>query len=153
MINTRILKINSEIAKDKPGTVLADTLYLHWMDVRDKAELQRVGEVGAKAMGGGYKVGPAAQVNYEASGASDDWAKGAAGIKYSFTVELPDTGRWVLHCTHCTRVYTLYTCDTCLPRYNFLLPPSRISGTVTAASRAVRAMAASLATSPRSSAS
>ena len=72
------------------------------MDVRDKAELQRVGEVGAKAMGGGYKVGPAAQVNYEASGASDDWAKGAAGIKYSFTVELPDTGRWVPHCTHCT---------------------------------------------------
>lgn len=74
------------------------------MDVRDKAELQRVGEVGAKAMGGGYKVGPSAQVNYEASGASDDWAKGAAGIKYSFTVELPDTGRWVPHCTHCTRV-------------------------------------------------
>ena len=50
-------------------------------------------------------------------------------------------------------LYTLYTCDTCLPRYNFLLPPSRISGTVTAASRAVRAMAASLATSPRSTAS
>ena len=85
------------------------------MDVRDKAELQRVGEVGAKAMGGGYKVGPAAQVNYEASGASDDWAKGAAGIKYSFTVELPDTGRWVLHCTHCTRVYTLYTCTRVCP--------------------------------------
>ena len=39
------------------------------------------------------------------SGASDDWAKGAAGIKYSYTIELPDTGR-----------------------YNFLLPPSRISG-------------------------
>ena len=123
------------------------------MDVRDKAELQRVGEVGAKAMGGGYKVGPAAQVNYEASGASDDWAKGAAGIKYSFTVELPDTGRWVPHCTHCTRCSRVDTCDTCLPRYNFLLPPSRISGTVTAASRAVRAMAASLATSPRSTAS
>ena len=78
------------------------------MDVRDKAELQRVGEVGAKAMGGGYKVGPSAQVNYEASGASDDWAKGAAGIKYSFTVELPDTGRWVPHCTR------VYTCDTCV---------------------------------------
>ena len=27
------------------------------------------------------------------TGGSDDWAKGGAGIKYSYTVELPDTGR------------------------------------------------------------
>ena len=27
------------------------------------------------------------------AGGSDDWAKGGAGIKYSYTVELPDTGR------------------------------------------------------------
>ena len=27
-----------------------------------------------------------------ASGGSDDWAKGIAGIKYSYTVELRDTG-------------------------------------------------------------
>ena len=40
-----------------------------------------------------YKVGPASTVNYEAAGASDDWAKGEAGIKYSYTIELPDTGR------------------------------------------------------------
>ena len=39
------------------------------------------------------QVGSAATVNYEAAGASDDWAKGAAGIKYSYTIELPDTGR------------------------------------------------------------
>ena len=26
-------------------------------------------------------------------GGSDDWAKGGAGIKYSYTIELPDTGR------------------------------------------------------------
>ena len=61
---------------------------------KDQAELHRVGQIGARALGG-YKVlipeqqgqyqffsdqvGPAAQVNYEASGASDDWAKGAAG--------------------------------------------------------------------------
>ena len=32
-------------------------------------------------------------MNYEASGASDDWAKGGAGIKFSYTIELPDTGR------------------------------------------------------------
>ena len=30
---------------------------------------------------------------YPAAGGSDDWAKGGAGIKYSYTVELPDTGR------------------------------------------------------------
>ena len=36
-------------------------------------------------------------------GGSDDWAKGGAGIKYSYTVELPDTGS-----------------------YGFLLPSSRI---------------------------
>ena len=68
-----------------------------------------------------YEVGPAAMVNYEAAGASDDWAKGEAGIKYSYTVELPDTGR-----------------------HHFLLPPARISGTVREAARAVRAMAAEL---------
>ena len=27
-------------------------------------------------------------------GGSDDWAKGGAGIKYSYTVELPDTGSY-----------------------------------------------------------
>ena len=26
-------------------------------------------------------------------GGSDDWAKGGANIKYSYTIELPDTGR------------------------------------------------------------
>ena len=26
-------------------------------------------------------------------GGSDDWAKGGAGIKYSYTVELPDRGQ------------------------------------------------------------
>lgn len=27
-----------------------------------------------------------------ASGGSDDWAKGSAGVKYSYTVEMRDTG-------------------------------------------------------------
>ena len=27
-------------------------------------------------------------------GGSDDWAKGGAGIKYSYTIELPDTGAY-----------------------------------------------------------
>ena len=28
-----------------------------------------------------------------AAGGSDDWAKGVAGVKYAYTVELKDTGR------------------------------------------------------------
>ena len=68
-----------------------------------------------------YQVGSAAKMLYPASGGSDDWAKGGANIKYSYTVELPDTGR-----------------------HHFLLPPARISATVREAARAVRAMAAEL---------
>ena len=41
------------------------------------------GQVGARAMSTRYKVGHSATVSYETSGASDDWAKGVAGIKYS----------------------------------------------------------------------
>ena len=83
--------------------------------------MDSLARVGARAMTNKYKVGPAAQVNYVAAGASDDWAKGEAGIKYSYTVELPDTGR-----------------------HHFILPPARISGTVREAARAVKAMAAEL---------
>jgi murein tripeptide amidase MpaA len=39
-----------------------------------------------------YTIGSSTNVLYAASGGSDDWAKGAAGIKYSYTVELRDTG-------------------------------------------------------------
>ena len=91
------------------------------VDARDSAELQRMGTVGARAMGGNYKVGSAAKVNYEAAGASDDWAKGSAGIKYSYTIELPDTGK-----------------------YRFVLPASRIDRTAREAVRAVKAMAEDL---------
>ena len=93
---------------------------LHFLP-RDQAELDSLGRVGARAMTNKYKVGSAATVNYEAAGASDDWAKGEAGIKYSYTIELPDTGR-----------------------YNFILPPSRIAGTVRDAIKAVKSMAREL---------
>lgn len=39
-----------------------------------------------------YKVGPSATLLYPAAGASDDWGK-SIGIKYSYTIELRDTGR------------------------------------------------------------
>jgi len=40
-----------------------------------------------------YDIGPTSHVLYYASGTSDSWAKGMAGIKYSYTVELRDRGR------------------------------------------------------------
>lgn len=40
-----------------------------------------------------YKVGPSGDLLYPAAGASDDWAK-SIGIKYSYTVELRDSGRY-----------------------------------------------------------
>lgn len=40
-----------------------------------------------------YSVGPSATLLYPAAGGSDDWAK-SIGIKYSYTIELRDTGRY-----------------------------------------------------------
>lgn len=40
-----------------------------------------------------YAVGSSATLLYEAAGGSDDWAK-SIGIKYSYTIELRDTGRY-----------------------------------------------------------
>lgn len=50
-----------------------------------------------------YIHGTSADVLYEASGGSDDWAHGQLGIPYSLTIELPDDGA-----------------------YGFLLPPAYI---------------------------
>lgn len=41
-----------------------------------------------------YQVGPSGTLLYPASGASDDWAKGKLNIKYSYTVEMRDSGRY-----------------------------------------------------------
>lgn len=40
-----------------------------------------------------YTVGNSATTLYAASGGSDDWAKAILKIKYTFTVELRDTGK------------------------------------------------------------
>ena len=37
-----------------------------------------------------YKVGSPPGIQYLATGGSDDWAKGVAGIKWVFLIELPD---------------------------------------------------------------
>jgi len=68
------------------------------LDTRDHSELHRVGEAAVRALkhgqGVNYQLGSAAKMLYPASGGSDDWVKGGAGIKYSYTIELPDTGRF-----------------------------------------------------------
>ena len=69
------------------------------LDTRDWQDLKRVGDIANNALrrlnhGVSYQVGSAAKMLYPASGGSDDWAKGGANIKYSYTVELPDTGKF-----------------------------------------------------------
>lgn len=44
-----------------------------------------------RATGKVYQVGASGSLLYPAAGASDDWAK-SLGIKYSYTVEMRDTG-------------------------------------------------------------
>ncbi|CAB3380478.1 Hypothetical predicted protein [Cloeon dipterum] len=76
----------------------------------DSAVLQKLGARIArnikKASKKKYKVGNSAILLYEASGGADDWAKGSVGIKYTYTIELRDAGR-----------------------YGFLLPASQIEAT------------------------
>lgn len=40
-----------------------------------------------------YRVGPSGSLLYPAAGASDDYAK-SIGIKYTYTIELRDEGRY-----------------------------------------------------------
>ena len=93
------------------------------LDHSQERELDRLGRVGARAMGRGYTVGSAAKVLYPAAGGSDDWAFGGAGIPYSYTIELPDTGS-----------------------YGFILPASQIRTVGREAMSAVVAMLSDLRT-------
>ncbi|XP_037931922.1 carboxypeptidase B-like [Teleopsis dalmanni] len=64
----------------------------------DKSDLDRVarqaGTTITKSTGFKYTVGSSATTLYPAAGGSDDWAKGFAGIKYAYTIEMGDTGRY-----------------------------------------------------------
>jgi carboxypeptidase A4 len=64
----------------------------------DHQELNRVGKECAAAMKAVdqkvYTVGPAGSTLYPAAGGSDDWAKGDLKLKYAYTVELRDEGRY-----------------------------------------------------------
>lgn len=68
--------------------------------------------------GTSYTVGPAASTLYPAAGGSDDWAKATAKIKYAYTIELRDNGR-----------------------YGFVLPASYIQPTALEALAALRVVA------------
>ncbi|XP_074602732.1 carboxypeptidase B-like [Brevipalpus obovatus] len=63
----------------------------------DYTDMHRLATIGARALmsvhGTRYKVGQTTQLLYAAAGGADDWAKGTAKIKYSYTIELRDTGR------------------------------------------------------------
>ncbi|XP_071543633.1 carboxypeptidase B-like [Panulirus ornatus] len=61
-------------------------------------EQYRVAEAGVAALsavhGTSYEYGNIADVIYPAAGGSSDWMYDAAGIQYSFALELRDTGYW-----------------------------------------------------------
>ncbi|XP_014287173.1 carboxypeptidase B [Halyomorpha halys] len=65
---------------------------------KDHDDLMYVGRRAIEALqkvhGTNYKIGSSPSLLYPTSGSSDDWAKGRAGIKYSYTVELRDRGTY-----------------------------------------------------------
>ncbi|KAF2896453.1 hypothetical protein ILUMI_09718 [Ignelater luminosus] len=62
----------------------------------DHEELQVLGDAVAESIrrvaGTKYAVGSVTSILLPGAGGSDDWAKGGAGIKFSYTVELPGGG-------------------------------------------------------------
>ncbi|XP_066903174.1 carboxypeptidase B [Halyomorpha halys] len=94
----------------------------------DYAELKETGDRAAEAMAisGGeyYQVGTSPDILYPASGSSADWAKAVAGVKFSYTFELRDTGK-----------------------HGFLLPASQIVPTGKELFEAIKVIAAAAAKS------
>lgn len=68
-----------------------------------------------------YEIGGSGPLYGLASGATDDWAYGELGVPFSYTIELPDQGR-----------------------YGFLLPETRISSTVTETAAGIQCMIGAL---------
>uniref|UniRef100_A0A0A9YSJ1 Carboxypeptidase B n=2 Tax=Lygus hesperus TaxID=30085 RepID=A0A0A9YSJ1_LYGHE len=63
---------------------------------RDWKDLDKLGRIAQHAVqkvrGTKYRVGSSTRLLGAAAGGSDDWMKGRAGVKYSYTVELPGGG-------------------------------------------------------------
>jgi len=88
----------------------------------DYAELKSLGLEAAEALtavhGTQYDVGSVTEILSPGAGGSDDWAKGLGGFKYSYTIEVRDTGR-----------------------YGFILPANQIIPTAEETWEAVQVMA------------
>ncbi|XP_020278332.1 carboxypeptidase B-like [Pseudomyrmex gracilis] len=75
---------------------------LPWSHTRSKpadySDLMNVAKKAINAItkvhGTHYQIGPTTDLMYPTSGSSDDWAKGVAGIKYAYTIELRDRGTY-----------------------------------------------------------
>nr|QFR04920.1 metallocarboxypeptidase [Euphausia superba] len=63
-----------------------------WEDLDDLA--QNAVDALTAVHGTNYDIGSSTNTIYAAAGGSDDWAKGEGGVKYSYTIELRDTGYW-----------------------------------------------------------
>ncbi|KAG5868272.1 hypothetical protein JTB14_032987 [Gonioctena quinquepunctata] len=64
-------------------------------DYKDLEMVARQAAAAIRNVGGpSYTIGPAGNTLYPASGGSDDWAKGTMKMKYAYTIELRDNGRY-----------------------------------------------------------
>lgn len=95
----------------------------------DYTDLERVGRRMGEAMhnsgGHSYTVGNSATTLYAAAGGADDWAKGTVGVKYTYTIELPDRGQ-----------------------YGFMLPASYIQSVAKEALAALKVLAQEVQNTP-----
>ncbi|EDO43305.1 predicted protein, partial [Nematostella vectensis] len=91
-------------------------------NAKDHKELMRVSKIGVDAIrqtyGTAYRYGSSSNIIYKNSGSSKDYTYGHLNIKYSFALELRDTGR-----------------------YGFLLPPGQILPTALETFNGIIAMA------------
>ncbi|XP_014275318.3 carboxypeptidase B [Halyomorpha halys] len=119
-------KINAYISFHSYGQLILIPFGFDYNEVpHDYDDLKRVGDsMMQKILASGgpqYLVGNSANTLYPASGVSDDWAKGVARVKYSYTIELRDIGR-----------------------YGFMLPPEEIIHTAIDALTAFKVIASAV---------
>lgn len=97
-----VLSLNGSIKYFNNQHSFSQLILLPWGYTSDPPEnsfeLLKAAELGNDALkavhGSEYTVGCTPCLLYVASGSSEDWALGSAGIPYSYSVELRDTGRY-----------------------------------------------------------
>ena len=69
--------------------------FIHLPDYGDHMRVMKAATTALKAeYGTHYRYGPIHKVIYQAGGGSNDYIYEALGVKYSFALELRDTGRY-----------------------------------------------------------